>query len=74
MIEGKKKFYMTIRNDLYTDLHRERAALLFNKPESQVTSEEREFCKKLTMCQNYGMGVRKIKEQIKNDRCAKSND
>lgn len=62
---------MTIRNNnIYVDLHRERAALLFNKPETLVTAEEREFCKTLSLCLNFGMGVRKLKEQT-NDRRGK---
>ena len=62
---------MTTKNNIYGDLHTERAALLFNKSESLVTTEEREFCKTLTIGLNYGMGVKKIKEQI-NDRRTKT--
>lgn len=44
------------------DIHRRIAAMIFRKPESEVTKQERQLGKKIGHASNYGMGVDRFRE------------
>ncbi|NJD03824.1 MAG: hypothetical protein FIA99_14770 [Ruminiclostridium sp.] len=49
------------------DLHRLTASLILNKPEAEVTKEERQQAKAINFGFAYGLGAKSFKEKAKND-------
>ncbi|MDO8726291.1 MAG: DNA polymerase [Candidatus Methanoperedens sp.] len=64
-VSQEPKFLEIYNNN--SDLHRLTASLLLNKPESEITKEERQQAKAVNFGFAYGLGAQSFKEKTKND-------
>ena len=64
-VSQEPKFLEIYRNN--RDLHRLTASLILNKPELEVTKEERQQAKAVNFGFAYGLGAKSFKEKAKND-------
>jgi DNA polymerase I-like protein with 3'-5' exonuclease and polymerase domains len=64
-VSQEPKFLEIYKNN--RDLHRLTASLVLNKPESEITKEERQQAKAINFGFAYGLGAQSFKEKTKND-------
>src|SRR5659263_27713 len=64
-VSQEPKFLEIYKNN--RDLHRLTASLVLNKPESEITKDERQQAKAINFGFAYGLGAQSFKEKTKND-------